>query len=217
MNSPPLDFVVEGVEPLTHAAAPTLAFRLRVACGDALQEIQNVILQCQIQIECTRRRYSSDEQERLVDLFGAPSRWGDTLRGMLWTHASAIVPPFTGAADVQLNVPCTFDFNVAATKYFHGLEEGEVPLILLFSGTVFYRDAEDNLQTGRISWEKEARYRLPVEVWKQMMDHYYPNSAWLCFRRDVFDQLCEYKMRHAMPTWEQAFEQLLDSAAEHAS
>ena len=137
-----LSFAVEGAAPVPFAAAPTLAFKLRIANDDAAEHIQNVLLACQIQIESTRRRYNGEEQSRLLDLFGEPSRWAQTLRAMLWTHASVMVPPFEGETLVDLLVPCTFDFNVAATKYFHGLDEGEVPLNLLFSGTIFFAGDE---------------------------------------------------------------------------
>ena len=104
---------------------------------------------------------------------------------MLWTHTNTVVPPFHDQTTVALPVPCTFDFNVAATKYFAALSEGEVPLNLMFSGTVFYEAADGTLQAEQIPWDKEARFWLPVWVWKEMIDLYYPNSAWLCLRRDV--------------------------------
>ena len=119
-------------------------------------------LRCQVQIEATRRRYGPEEQARLVDLFGEPDRWSRTLRTLLWAHASAVVPSFTGSTLVELPVPCTFDFNVAATKYFHSLEHGEVPLSLQFSGTIFYAAEDGGLQVAQIPWDKEANYRLPV-------------------------------------------------------
>ena len=100
-------------------------------------------------------------------------------------------PRFEGATVVDLNVPCTFDFNVAATKYFDGLERRRAPAEFLFSGTVFYQDAAGPLQVMQISWDKEARFRLPVKAWTEMMEHYYPNSAWLRLRRDVFEKLAE--------------------------
>lgn len=206
---PDLTFVVEGAVPVPFAAAPTLAFRLRIANNDAAEEIHNVLLTCQIQIEATRRRYTPEEQGRLLDLFGEPPRWTQTLRAMLWTHASVTVPPFAGETMVDLLVPCTFDFNVAATKYFYGVEKGEVPINLLFSGTVFYAGDDGALRATRIAWTKEARYRLPVSVWKEMMDRYYPNRAWLCLERDAFERLHEYKRRRGIPTWEQALEELL--------
>jgi hypothetical protein len=128
---------------------------------------------------------------------------------MLWTHTSAIVTPFIGNTVVDLPVPCSFDFNIAATKYFAGLENGEVPLCLQFSGTVFYANASGMLQVGQISWEKEARYRLPVQLWREMMDIYYPNTAWLCLQRDAFERLHDYKMRSGIPTWEQVLERII--------
>ncbi len=206
---PELSFQVEGGEAVPYAASPLLALKLRVTNADAAERIQTVALRCQIQLEVTRRQYSREEQERLLDLFGEPERWGQTLRTMLWTHAGVDVPSFSGSTVVDLPVPCTFDFNVAATKYCAGLDEGELPLCLLFSGTVFYESEEAGLQVEQIPWDREAKYRLPVAVWKQMMEHYYPNSAWLRLRRDAFDRLYEYKRRRGIPTWEQAIEKLL--------
>jgi hypothetical protein len=185
-----------------------MGFQLRVTDTGG-EPIHTIALRSQIQIEVTRRRYAQREQERLQDLFGEPSRWGQTLRNMLWTHASVIVPGFTGSTHVELQVPCTFDFNVAAMKYFQGLEEGEIPLCFQFSGTVFYQGGGGSLQVAPVSWDKEAKFRLPVQAWKQMMDLYYPNCAWLCLSRDVFERLNEYKLRNGIPTWEQMLESLL--------
>jgi hypothetical protein len=108
-----------------------------------------------------------------------------------------------------MHVPCTFDFNIAATKYFNGLADGDIPLCLMFSGTVFYNDHEGSLRVAPISWDKETRFRLPLNVWQDMMDLYYPNLAWLSLRRDVFESLHEYKVRHGIPSWEQTIEKIL--------
>ena len=206
---PDLSIAVEKVEVVPFAASPTLAFKLRVANADAAQVILAVVLRSKIQIEVTRRRFPPHDQERLGDLFGAPERWGQTLRNLLWTNTSTVVPQFTGATTVDLHVPCTFDFSVATTKYFNGLTDGDIPILLMFSGTVFYADPEGGLKVAPISWEKETKFRMPLAVWKDMMDHYYPNSAWLCLRRDVFEQLQHYKTQNGIPSWEQAFEKLL--------
>ena len=168
-------------------------------------------------IEATRRRYSAGDQAALVDLFGEPERWGHSLRSLLWTHASVIVPSFTGTTLVELQLPCTYDLNVASAKYFSALEEGEVPLCLLFSGTIFYRAADAALQVAQIPWDKEASYRLPVRVWQEVMDLYFPNSAWLSLRKDVFERLVEYKSRNGLPTWEHAIDNLLQHASEQVT
>lgn len=111
-------------------------------------------------------------------------------------------------------MPCTFDFNVAATKYFHAVSDGEVPLFLLFSGSVFYEGVDGLLQVAPISWDKEARFRLPVSLWRDMMEAYYPNTAWLCLRKDAFERLYQFKMLHGIPTWEEALETLVRNAEE---
>ena len=136
-----------------------------------------------------QRGYASPEQEKLLDLFDTPSRWGQTLRPMLWTHSSVGIGPFTDSILVDLPVPCTYDFNLAVTKYFYALEEGEIPVNLLFSGTMFHEGDDGALQVAQIPWDREAAFRLPVAIWKEMMEQYYPNTAWLCLRKDVFDRL----------------------------
>ncbi|HEY0763975.1 MAG TPA: DUF6084 family protein [Pyrinomonadaceae bacterium] len=213
---PELNFSVDSAEAVSFAAAPLLSFKLRIRNANDAERIQSIALRCQVQIETTKRKYSATEQEQLFELFGEPERWGRTLRSMLWTHTSAVVPPFQGETVIELPVPCTFDFNIAATKYFAGLEDGVVPLNLMFSGTIFYEREDAGLQVEQISWNKEAQFRLAVSVWRDMMDHYYPNTAWLCLRRDVFEQLTRYKMDHAFTTWDQAIESLIPVPAKVA-
>ena len=206
---PELSFKVEEAAAVPFAAAPTLAFKLRIVNGIAGESIHTVALRCQIQIDATRRRYTAEEQQGMLDLFGEPERWSRTLRSLLWTHVSVVVPAFVDDTLTDLLIPCTFDFNVAATKYFAGLIGGDIPLRLMFSGTVFYAGEDGALQVSPISWEQEATFKLPQAVWREMMDSYYPNSAWLNLRRDVFERLFQYKTQNGIPTWEQALERVL--------
>lgn len=206
-----LSFVIDGGQAVRFAAAPLVSFKLRITNDSEEETVHTVVLRAQIQLEATRRRYSAREQEELVDLFGAPDRWGQTLRSMLWTHANLVVPRFTGSTTAELHVPCTFDFNVATTKYFHGLNSGDIPLCFQFSGTVFYQSKDDKLQVSPISWAREAKYRLPVNVWRDVMNEYYPNTAWLELQRDAFEKLYQYKMREGIPTWEGTIERALAS------
>ncbi len=203
---PEVEFRIEGVEVAHHSAAPGLNFRL---CVTSDTPLHTVTVRCQIRIEPARRRYLPEEQRRLRDLFGEPERWGQTLHSMLWTHTNVVLPPFECDTTVDLPAACTFDFNVASAKYFNALEGGEVPLSFLFSGTIFYAGPDGAVQVAQIPWNKEAAFGLPVHTWKQMMDDYYPNIAWLCLRRDVFDRLHQYKIDRGIPTWEQALESML--------
>ncbi len=213
---PELHFSIEGAEAVANAAAPMIALKLRVTNLPANEAIHTLALRCQVQIEPARRSYLPREREQLHDLFGEPERWSRTVRPLLWMNTSVAVPGFADNILVDLQLPCTFDFNVATTKYFHALDSGEIPFGVMFSGTAFYKGMDDALQIAQVPWDREANFRLPVSVWKEMMDMYFPNSAWLCLQRDAFQQLYEYKMRHGLPTWEQAITRALAAAEENA-
>ena len=203
---PALEFEIESAEAVRFAAAPTVAFTLRIASD---KPVRSLALNAQIRIAPARRRYSGRDEERLVELFGPPDRWGETLRTFRWAQTSVHVPPFDETTSVELAVPCTYDLEVATAKYFYALDEGDVPLEFLFSGTIFFI-AEAMLRTAQIPWDREATYRMPVRAWKQAMDSHFPGSAWLRLRDDVFDRLVAYKSRHALPTWEAAVDDLLE-------
>lgn len=209
---PDLDFNIVGAEILPFAAGPTMLFKVAIANAIEGEQIHSVMLRTQIRLEVTRRHYDNETEKRLLELFGEPRRWSETLRSLLWTNETTIVPRFEGSAVAELPVTCTYDFDVASSKYFYALEEGEVPLLFLFSGTIFYTEAGGSLQIAQIPWEREASFRLPIGLWKDMMDHYFPNSAWVRLRKDVFDRLYSYKARGAFPTWENALESLLTPA-----
>jgi Family of unknown function (DUF6084) len=212
---PELHFQIEGAEAVPHAATPLIALKLRITNFPATETIHAITLRCQVQIEPAKRRYVPNEQEKLLDLFGTPERWARTVKPLLWMNTSIAVPRFTGELLVDLELPCTFDFNVAATKYFHALNSGDIPVAVMFSGTLFYEGSNGALQIWQVPWDRECIYRLPVSVWKDMMEMHHPNSAWLCLRRDTFEQLYNYKVRHGLPTWEQAIAKAL--ASENAS
>ena len=205
-----LGFTVLGARAEPYAAVPTLMFRLRITETTG-ERIHTLALRCQIQIEPRQRHYTVAEQDRLFELFGEPPRWGETLKTILWTHAQLMVPGFEGSREIDLPVACTYDFELTAAKYFHALDEGEIPLLLLFSGTVFTR-GQTGFSVEPVPWEKEAPFRLPVRVWRDLMDHYFPGSAWIRLRRESFDALHRFKGRRALATWDDAVEALLHEA-----
>jgi hypothetical protein len=203
---PELDFSVGDAARVEHAAVPTLRLALRVT-ADA--PVRSVLLDVQVRIAARRRAYDASAHDRLFELFGPVRDWGTTLRSLLWTRATLVVPPFTGETTVDLDLPCSYDLEVAASRYLDALPGGDVPLELLFSGSVFY--AEDGrLQTVRLSWEKEAEYALPVRVWKETMERYFNGTAWLRLRKDSFDRLSAFKSRNALATWDDALDALLE-------
>ena len=170
-----LGFSVEGAARVEHAAVPTLRFALRVSSETP---VRSVLLDVQVQIAARRRGYDEAAHDRLFELFGPVADWGTTLRTLLWTRTTLVVPAFEGSTVVNLDVPCSYDLEVAASRYLDALSDGEVPLEFLFSGSVFYMDG-DALQTTRLSWNSEAEYRLPVRVWKETMERYFRGTAWV--------------------------------------
>jgi hypothetical protein len=202
---PELSFSVVGAARVEHAAVPTLRFALRV---ESDSPVRSVLLDVQLQIAARRRGYDQAAHDRLFELFGPVKDWGATLRTFPWTRTTLVVPAFEERTVVDLDVPCSYDLEVAASRYLDALGDGEVPLELLFSGSVFY-DFDGQLQTTRLSWEKEAEYRLPVRVWKETMERYFRGTAWLRLRKDSFDRLSAFKSRNALATWDDALDALL--------
>lgn len=194
------------------AALPTITVPLRITDSFMDEAIQSVMLNCQIQVQPRGRAYSAMEEARLLDLFGERERWGSTMKPLLWTNLVVKVPPFKGETEVELQLPCSFDFDIAANKYFYGLDAGNVAVTLMFSGTIFYTGAQGTMQIAQIPWDREARFQLGVEVWKAAIDMHYPGAAWLRLSRDVFDRLYRYKVSRGIPMWEGLLTELLDQA-----
>ncbi len=201
---PELRFAVEGAAPVEYAASPSLGFGIRIGSSEP---IRSIVLDVQLQIAARRRRYEPEERERLFELFGLPEQFGSTLRTLLWTRTTLVVPPFEHETVTELVVPCSYDLEVSAARYLAALGDGEVPLELLFSGTCFYGDP---LRTARLDHAAaEAGYRLPVAVWRETMDRHFPGSAWLRVRRETFDRLVAYKARGALTSFDEAVDRLL--------
>jgi hypothetical protein len=210
-----LTFTCLDVQPERYGMAPTLLFRLRVNAA-AGQRVRAVALRCQIRIEPARRGYGEQEAERLLELFGERGRWGDTVKPFQFANTSTVVASFTDSIEVDISVPCSYDMEVTAGRYFHALEDGEIPFILLFSGTIF-GDGENGLWIEQVPWHAEARYRMPVAVWRDMMDSHFPGSGWLRLRRDTIDALAEFRANRALPTWDDAIIAVLDVARERTA
>lgn len=206
---PDLSFDITSVEPANRGVAPLLHFDLEITNTPADETVQSVMLQTQIRLEAAKRPYNESEREKLVELFGMPEDWGRSLNSRKWTHVSEAVPTFSGQTSVTLPVQCTYDLNVASAKYLYALEEGVVPLIFLFSGTVFYQAATGQMQVQRLARSKECTYRMPVSAWKEMMEEHYPGSAWLYLDEDVFERLYAHRRENGLVTWEQTIEDLL--------
>ena len=203
-------FAIDGAGVLEHAAAPTLRFDVRL---ESPADIRSVSLNVEIRIAATRRAYAEQEQAGLVELFGRPEEWGRNLHALHWTTLSATVPAFSGQTVLELKVPCSYDVEVAGARYMNALADGHIPLEFLFSGAVFYV-TEGRLQVGRIGWDQEVDFKLPVALWREALDRHFPGAAWLRLDRASYERLAAYKARHTLLTWERTVNALLSEAAD---
>ena len=195
-----------------YAATPTLSFALHITESTGVR-VHAIALRCQIRIEPHRRRYSAAEAQRLHDLFGDPSRWAETVKPIQLATVTTMVPTFTAVTETDLQVPCTYDLEVTSARYLQGLDDGTIPLLLLFSGTVFVA-TDEGFSVELVPWSAEAPYRMPVSVWRDLVDIHFPGSAWLRCSRQTLDELSAFKARRALPTWDATLAALLAEAGE---
>jgi hypothetical protein len=193
-----------------YSLSPLLAARIGIATSDD-EPIQAIALRCQIRLEPLRRPYSDAEAVGLADLFGPRERWVNTQRTFLWQHSTAMVPGFTNVTEIKMPLECTYDFEVTASKYLHALRDGAIPLQFLFSGTVFVQ-GERGFSVHQVSWECEARYDMPVTVWRDLIQRYYPNAGWVRLGHDVVTALATYKSARGLLDFDDAVTSLLADA-----
>jgi len=207
-----LVFDCVGAHAERYSAVPAMTLRLRIAETTGAP-VAAVALRCQLRIEPQRRRYSAEEAEHLQDLFGDTDRWHDTLKPLQLATLSTMVPGFTGSVTHDLPLPCTYDLEIASTKYFSALTDGVIPLLLLFSGTIF--GVEDGrMAVCQVPWSKESAYALPVAVWRETVGLHFPDSAWFRVSLDTMAALRRFKSRNALPTWDSTLAALLAGVEE---
>jgi hypothetical protein len=202
------EFEVYDVVSVPDAAAPTLSFAIGVNETSG-REVFTIALTAQINVDPARRSYDPRTREALVELFGEPARWAATTHSFLFAHATTLVPSFTGHTTFTLPVPCTYDLELAAAKYFYNLPDGEAPLSFHFTGSVLYRGDAGGVQVVLIPWTCSAQYRMPVDAWKAMMDHHYPNGSWVRLQADTVATLARRTAAHGMPSYDACVSALL--------
>jgi Family of unknown function (DUF6084) len=204
-------FAVVGIEPEPYSVVPILNAKLGIAAvGD--DPIHTIALRAAVRIEPMRRGYSDEEAAGLVDLFGPRERWATTLHTFQWLQTSVMVQGFSGATQVNLPLECTYDFEVAASKYLHALRDGTVPLQFLFSGTIFSQSTR-GFAVQQVPWDREDHFDMPVSVWRDLMQQHYPNTGWLRLDRDTLDALAAYRSARGLLSLDEAVTSLLDASS----
>lgn len=207
-----VSFGVRDITPEPYAVTPHLAARIGVSCT-ADEPVHAIALRAQVRIEPAHRRYSDIEAAGLLDLFGPRHRWQDTQRTFLWMHTATMVPGFTCATQFALPMPCTYDFEVASAKYLHALRGGSVPLLFLFSGTIFGA-GESGFAVQQVSWDCDDRYEMPVAVWDDLMGRHYPDQSWIRLGHDTAAALTEFKSAQGLLDLDAAVAALLTGRPE---
>jgi hypothetical protein len=208
---PEVTFEVLGAAHEPFAAQPTLRFELSVF-EPTDRPIYAISLTAQINFDPARREYDAKTKEDLFEIFGAAERWPSTTRSFLWCHASAMVHSFTGATTFGLEVPCTADLEMVASRYISALPDGDVPLTMHFTGRVMYQGPQRQVQVLHIPWSTSAKYRMPVSVWKDMMKHHHGNSGFLVLHDDTLAELKRYKRIRGLHSFDGVVLDLLERA-----
>lgn len=198
-GAPEPEFAVIGARPVRHAAAPMLMVDLEVSEPTGRQ-VYMIALTVRVMIEPARRSYDGPTRARLMELFGPPERWAVTTRSLVWTQLDVLVPSFTGSTTVPISIACHYDLELAAAKYLYALPDGEAPMTLHFNGTIYYRDGGGALQMVLVPWNKSIDFRMPVSVWRETIEHYYPGRAWIAVESSTYQSLQHEKLERGLPT-----------------
>jgi hypothetical protein len=199
---------ITGAAHVPFSAVPTMRFEALAREPDAIP-VQSIGLSVQVMIDPARRGYDPATRERLAELFGAPERWAPSTSGLAWARVAVTVPGFSGEAPFGIEVPCTYDLEVAAAKYFYAVQDGVVPLSFHFNGNVFYRDGDGRLQMTPVSWSTTARYGMPVSAWRAMIAEHYPGGGWVRVGEDTLQQLHELRAQRGLSTVDDLLRDLL--------
>ncbi len=206
---PEVSFEILGAAHEPFAAQPTLRFELGVS-EPTDRPIYAVSVQAQINFDPARRDYDAETKAELVELFGSPERWPSTTRSFLWCHASTLVHSFSGATTFGLEVPCTADLEVTASRYISALPDGDVPLTFHFTGRVLYEGPNRQVQVVHLPWSTSAAYKMPVSIWKAMIKHHHGESGFVLLHDDTLKQLTDYKRERGLHSYDACVLDLLE-------
>ncbi len=211
VDVPQPEFAITSASHLAFAAAPTMVFAAS-ASDPTGHEIQSLSLSVQVMIDPARRGYDAPTRERLSELFGPPATWTPSTQGLAWARVATVVAAFTGTTAFAIELPCSYDLEVAATKYFHALSDGVVPLSFHFYGTVFYLGPGGALQVTPVPWSSTAQFGMPVAAWRAMIAEHYPGGGWIRLSHETLEALNARRAAGGLPSFDACVRELLSDA-----
>lgn len=209
---PDPEFTVVGARAEEYAASPTVVFSLRVR-EPSEREIYTIALSVRILVDPTGRSYNEEAREALFDLFGPAEHMAASMQSLVWGQVGVLAPSFTGEETFDVSVPCTYDLEVATSKYFASLPDGVAPLDFHFNGTILYSGEDDRLQIVHVPWRCTARYRMPVAVWRQAVDASFAQTGWIRLHDETLARLRRRQAERGAPSFDALVAELLGEDA----
>jgi hypothetical protein len=207
--APEPSFEITGAAHIPFTAAPTMLFSATVTDPSGFA-VQSIALTIQVMIDPAKRGYDDETRVRLQELFGPPASWAPATSGLAWARVATTVPGFQGATSFGIEVPCTYDLEVAAAKYFYSVSDGEIPLSFHFNGNIFFYGASERLQVMPVSWTCSAQYKLPISVWRAMIAEHFPGGGWIRVSDETLRRLNDRRGQRGLASFDAAIEELLD-------
>src|SRR5207249_12333028 len=161
--------------PTGRSGCSRLVFGLQLFANEP---VHTIALRTRIVIDARRRRYTAEQQRTLSTLFGESTQWHSGMRAVQRADVATMVPGFAGDVTVGLWVPCTHDVDVAAAKYFDGVDGADVPVAFHFSGTAFVRGPA-GIAVVRLSHELTTSWSMPAPTWRDLMEVHFPGFRWV--------------------------------------
>jgi hypothetical protein len=208
-TTPEPEFAITSAGHVAFSATPTMLFSATATDASGL-EIQSIALTAQVMIDPARRGYDAATREKLAELFGPVASWAPSTQGLAWARVAAQVPGFRRSTIFALELPCTYDLEVASAKYFYALSDGEVPLSFHFNGTVFYLGPDGRLQVVPVSWSNTAQFRMPVSAWREMIAEHYPGGGWIRVQEHTLTALNHRRAARGLPSFDACVAELLE-------
>jgi Family of unknown function (DUF6084) len=207
--TPEPEFAITAAAHAAFAATPTMIFSA-IANDPSGFEIQSIALTVQVMIDPARRGYDAHTRERLAELFGPPASWAPATSGLAWARVATTVPSFAGSTTFPVEVPCTYDLEVAAAKYFYAVQEGSIPLSFHFNGNIFFYGADDRLRVVPVAWSTTAKYRMPISTWRAMIAEHYPGGGWIRLSDETLAALNDRRAKRGLPSFDACVQEMLD-------
>ncbi len=165
------------------------------------REVHTIALSAQIQIDPARATYDAETRARLVELFGAARALGRDDPGLPAGRAIEVLVP---ASPARRRSPsrcrARYDLEVAASKYFYSLPDGEVPLTFHFSGMVLYSgDEATGCRSRRCRGAAPRAGACRSTRGSARWPRYYPGGGWVRLRTRDARRLCRAQGRARPP------------------